>query len=128
MTDAGRTLLRLALAACDRGDAVGARPLVAAVLDMAETPNSAPDAPHAESYGAFGRRVGKSARTVREMVRDGRIPRESVVGSGRGRRVLVAAALAALRAPEASTSGEDAGAAYVERRRARLRVVRGAPS
>jgi hypothetical protein len=122
VTDVRRTLLRLALAACDRGDVLGARPLVAAVLDMPEEPESAGGVPHAESYSAFGQRIGVSARTVRAMVRDGRIAPESVIGTGRGRRVLVAEALSALRAPLSSV--ESDGARYIARRR--LRVVRGA--
>jgi hypothetical protein len=117
--------LRFAIAALDRGDALGARPLVVAVLDL---PNASEpcDVAHAETYAAFGRRVGASARTVRQMVRDGRIPSSAVIGQGRGRRVLVADALAGIKNPPPAATTEEAGASYIARRR-RLRVVRTAP-
>lgn len=121
MSALARSLLRCAVEACERGDAGRAGSLVREALDRLDAPEPLPAA---ESYADFARRVGKSPRVVRAMVADGRIPSLAVVGSGRGRRVLVREALDALRDPTRSMSdAERAGAAHVERRRARLRVV-----
>jgi hypothetical protein len=123
VSDPRRTLLKLARAACERGDALGALALLVAHDEMPDEREAAPggEQPYAESYARFAARVGKCARTVREMIRDGRIPSSAVVGTGNGRRVLVREALDALK-PGVAKCGEDAGRAYVERRR-RLRVV-----
>lgn len=115
MTLSARSLLRLALAACDRGDAHAAGVLVREAM-AAEPDEPSGVRPDAESYATFGRRVGASARTVRAMVADGRIPRAAVVGIGSGRRVLVTEALASLRRSGPTSSAEADGASYIARR------------
>jgi excisionase family DNA binding protein len=121
VSDARRVLLKLAIAACERGDALGALPLLVAFRDTPDEQRepSGSDV-FAESYVAFGRRLGVSARTIRTWVRDGRIPSSAVIGEGRGRRIVVALALVALRPSVTKTSEELAGADYVARRRLRL--------
>jgi hypothetical protein len=117
----------MAVARCDADDSRGARALVVAALDVSDeqTSTNGADAPAAETYARFGARIGKSARTVRTLVHDGTIPGDAVIGEGRGRRVVVERALAALTSAAPRKREEQAGEDYVARRRARLRLASG---
>lgn len=112
-TGTTRTLLQLALTCAERGDANGAATLLNAALEL---PHDAPDPiPHAETFAAFGRRIGKSASTIRALAKRVGL---ATLGNGRGKRLIVAEALAKLDALRVS-SAEEAGA-----RRGALRANR----
>ena len=121
-------LLKLALRAAERGDAEGAAEALRGVLAMGD------DAPRAEgelraiSMGELAEMLGCTPEHISHLVKRGEIPPEAVLGRGRGTRIIVNAALEALRRqPQAKKAGdsiEAEGAEYV-RRRSTLRVVRG---
>ncbi|HEX4517731.1 MAG TPA: hypothetical protein VH054_29510 [Polyangiaceae bacterium] len=105
----------MALARAERGDANGAATLLRAALELPDEQRVVA-LPHAESFARFGARIGLSARSVRALVKRFDLP---TLGHGRGKRVIVAEALAALR-PDANE--ERAGYVYAGRRR--LRIVK----
>lgn len=93
-----RLLLKLALGACERGDAEGAAEVLRAVLAV-DTPGlaAASTSPRAVSVTELAPIVGYSARHLRGLIERGAIPADAVLGCGRGRRVFVEAAIDALR-------------------------------
>jgi hypothetical protein len=124
-----RTLMKLALAACARGDAEAARELLRGALTIEEDPAPAAGAalPRALSLEHFAKVVlDCTPRHVRNLITRGEIPPDAVLGAGRGRRILVEPALEALRASKRERRRASAiareGAEHV-RGRARLRVV-----
>ena len=85
--------------------------------------------PRAVTKAAFAAIDSCTREHVAHLMKRGEIPSDAVLGSGRGQRVIVDAAIAALRRKPTSDSPhadciEAAGAAYVRRRR-QLRIVRG---
>jgi hypothetical protein len=121
------TLLKLADHALERGDVESAREALGAVLVLAaeeETrPAPTPETsarPRAARVKTFAAMIDAKPRYVHGLI--GSVPLPTI-GSGRGLRVLVDEALAALRTAETRTP-EQEGAAYV-RRRAALKIVPG---
>ena len=120
-----RLLLKLALGACERGDADGAAEVLRAVLAV-DTPAlaAASTSPRAVSVAELAPIVGYSARHLRGLIERGAIPADAVLGRGRGRRVFVEAAIDALRLsasyePPATDPIERDGAEHAGRARQR---------
>jgi hypothetical protein len=133
-TDAGRKpdrparlLLKLALRACERGDAEAAAEALRGVLAFPESDRAAtPASRRAVSLAKFAAMVGYSTRHIRTLISRGVIPSDAILRTGRAQRILVERAIDALRVAErdAPDSLQAEGAAFV-RRRSRLRVVPG---
>lgn len=127
-------LLKLALRACERGDTEAAAEALRGVLGMVESEPAPRGELRAVSRSHFAAMLGATPEHVGHLIKRGEIPADALLGKGRGLRIVVDAALAALKhgkpAPTQSaepTTGdavEDEGAQYV-RRRSALRVVRG---
>jgi hypothetical protein len=118
------TFLRLALVALERGDVSRAGNLLRAALVLHEPAGSvAPELPPGTSefarVGTLARFLDASPRTVRRWIRSGRIPRDAIVGKGRGLRIDARRALSALR--DRSEDAHDQGAAHVRRNAERRR-------
>jgi len=128
--DSSKTLLlKLALRACERGDAEAAADALRGVLALPKSDRAPapPASTRAVSVAKFASIVGYSARHVRTLLADGTVPPETVIGSGRGTRIIVQPALEALRRKkqkETPDSVQAEGAAFVKGR-GRLRVVQG---
>lgn len=126
MSDVARTLLKLAYRAAERGDTEGARLGLLAVLAMPVT--SADEAAPAPELRAVRKKklaalLDVSLRHIDKLERT--LPPEAVLGSGSGKRYVVAIVFAALsRAPSAAVADEvaDEGRAHA-RRKARLKLV-----
>lgn len=121
-------LLRLALRAAERGDSDACAEALRGVIAMQDAPAPAGEL-RAVSRARFAEMIGVTPEHVAHLIARGEIPTEALLGHGRGQRIILAAAVAALQppSPKAATEGDDAideGAAYV-RRKAALRVVRG---
>jgi hypothetical protein len=123
-----RLLLKLALRACERGDAEAAAEALKGVLALPESERAhTPPSRRAVTLAKFASMVGYSTRHVRTLVARGVVPEDAVIGSGRASRILVERALEALRARgkvSSPDSVEEAGAAFI-RKRGKLRVVQG---
>jgi hypothetical protein len=124
-------LLKLALRAAERGDAEAAAEALRGVIAMQEEQPAAMEL-RAVSRSKFAEMIGATPEHIGHLIKRREIPPEAVLGHGRGQRVIVAAALAALqsrpKAPSTTATAdpiEAEGAAYV-RRRGGLRVLRGA--
>jgi hypothetical protein len=124
-------LLKLALASCERGDAIGAADALRAVLALPDDAQSpAPTSPaRAVARGELATILSCTPEHVSHLIARGDIPSIAVLGSGRGLRILVDVALDALRCRPTTHNGsadtiETEGAEYI-RRRGALRVVRG---
>lgn len=128
MSEAQRLLLKLALRAAERGDPEGAAEALRGVLAMSsETRPEGAGELRAVRRSEFAAMVRCTPEHVAHLIKRGEIPPEAVLGTGRGQRIIVAAAVAALqqRKPaKTAESIEEEGAAYVKRR-AGLRVVKG---
>lgn len=91
-------LLKLALAACERGDAAGAAEALRGALALrTDPPRTHAPLSQAVSTTQFAQMLGYSPRYIRQLVVREVLPKEAVVGSGRARRILVDRALEALR-------------------------------
>lgn len=119
-------LLKLALRAAERGDSEAAAESLRGVIAMAKE-QAPPGELRAVGKTELARMLGCSPEHIGHLIKRGEIPAEAVLGHGRGERILVDVAIAALQRKrvEAGDDLADEGAAYV-RRRGALRVVRGA--
>jgi hypothetical protein len=127
-------LLKLALASCERGDAIGAADTLRALIALnddrpAVAPTTSPA--RAVTRGELASILSCTPEHVSHLISRGDIPASAVLGSGRGLRILVDVAIEALRRRTTTLNAErptdfieSQGAEYV-RRRGALRVVRG---
>ena len=108
-------------------DAVSAAEALRAALALPDTaqPVAASTEVRAVTRTAFAKMISATPEHVTHLIRRGRIPTNAIVGEGRGLRILVGAALAALKPTPLTDTPQDpsgdeierAGAEYIRRRR-----------
>lgn len=130
MSEARTIILRLALAAAERGDAASAADALRGLLAMtSERSNVAPTQQRAVTRKTLAELLDCTPRHVSNLERRGQIAPEAILGSGAGKRYIVDKVFASLGrvAPTPEVVRDeiaDDARAYV-RRRAKLRVIGG---
>src|SRR5215468_5997473 len=96
-----RLLVKLALRACERGDAEAAAEALRGVLALPESDRApTPASRRAVTFAKFASMVGYSTRHIRTLITRGVIPSDAILGAGRAQRILVERAIEALRVAE----------------------------
>jgi hypothetical protein len=120
-----KLMMKLALRLAESGDADGCAEALRGLIGMSDDERAHSEL-RAVTKKDFARMLSVTPEHVSALVKRGEIPSSATVGHGRGLRIIVDLAVAALQQrpapkPEASDA-ESEGAAYV-RARSSLRVV-----